>query len=142
MLPHKCVLCKSMIAWLDFGNGETPSSTNTKGDKFVGDYYIKFDEVYKKEVEELVKSGNSEEEAKQNAPILLRAKEMLISWESSNTLPLKPLALGFKKLMFVVYSCLEMNHRLRAQQKPKQHLYQQPYRKFPNQVQIKFHLCI
>ena len=41
-------ICKSMIAWLDFGNGETPSSTNTKGDKFVGDYYIKFDEVYKK----------------------------------------------------------------------------------------------
>ncbi len=77
-------ICKSMIAWLDFGNGETPSSTNTKGDKFVGDYYIKFDEVYKKEVEELVKSGTSEEEAQQNAPILLRAKEMLISWESGD----------------------------------------------------------
>ncbi len=77
-------ICKSMIAWLDFGNGETPLSTNTKGDKFVGDYYIKFDEVYKKEVEELVKSGNSDEEAKQNAPILRRAKEMLIKWESGD----------------------------------------------------------
>ena len=53
-----------------------------KGDKFVGDYYIKFDQVYKKEVEELIKSGATEEEAKQNAPILLRAKEMLIQWES------------------------------------------------------------
>ena len=48
-------ICKSMIAWLDYGNGETPASTNLKGDKFVGDYYIKFDQVYKKEVEELIK---------------------------------------------------------------------------------------
>ena len=77
-------ICKSMIAWLDYGNGETPASTNLKGDKFVGDYYIKFDQVYKKEVEELIKSGVTEEEAKQNAPILLRAKEMLIHWESGD----------------------------------------------------------
>ena len=77
-------ICKSMIAWLDYGNGETPASTNLKGDKFVGDYYIKFDQVYKKEVEELIKSGVTEEEAKQNAPILLRAKEMLIQWESGD----------------------------------------------------------
>ena len=48
-------ICKSMIAWLDYGNGETPVSTNLKGDKFVGNYYIKFDEIYKKEVEELIK---------------------------------------------------------------------------------------
>ena len=77
-------ICKSMIAWLDYGNGETPASTNLKGDKFVGDYYIKFDQVYKKEVEELIKSGTTEEEAKQNSPILLRAKEMLIKWESGD----------------------------------------------------------
>ena len=77
-------ICKSMIAWLDYGNGETPARTNLKGDKFVGDYYIKFDQVYKKEVEELIKSGATEEEAKQNAPILLRAKEMLIHWESGD----------------------------------------------------------
>tara|TARA_B100001173_G_scaffold206064_1_gene177676 strand:- start:1120 stop:2388 length:1269 start_codon:yes stop_codon:yes gene_type:complete len=73
-----------MIAWLDYSNGDTPKSTNTKGDKFVGDYYIKFDKVYKKEVEELIKSGSSEEEAKQNAQILLKAKEMLIKWESGD----------------------------------------------------------
>ena len=77
-------ICKSMIAWLDYSNGDTPESTNTKGDKFVGDYYIKFDKVYKKEVEELIKSGSSEKDAKQNAPILLRAKEMLIKWESGD----------------------------------------------------------
>ena len=71
-----------MIAWLDYGNGETPASANFKGDKFVGDYYIKFDQVYKKEVQELIKSGAAKEEAKQKSPILLRAKEMLIKWES------------------------------------------------------------
>ena len=53
-------ICKSMIAWLDYGNEEIPASTNLKGDKFVGDYYIKFDQVYKKEVEELIKSGAAE----------------------------------------------------------------------------------
>ena len=77
-------ICKSMIAWLEYGNSETPTSTNTKGDKFVGDYYIKFDKEYKIQIEELVKNGSSEEDAKQNAPILLRAKEMLIKWESGD----------------------------------------------------------
>ena len=77
-------ICKSMIAWLDYSNGDTPESTNTKGDKFVGDYYIKFDKVYKKEVEELIKSGSSEEDAKQNSQILLKAKAMLIKWESGD----------------------------------------------------------
>ena len=77
-------ICKSMIAWLDYSNGDTPESTNTKGDKFVGNYYIKFDKVYKKEVEELIKSGSNEKDAKQNAPILLKAKEMLIKWESGD----------------------------------------------------------
>ena len=77
-------ICKSMIAWLEYGNSETPTNTNTKGDKFVGDYYIKFDKEYKIQIEELVKNGSSEEDAKQNAPILLRAKEMLIKWESGD----------------------------------------------------------
>ena len=77
-------ICKSMIAWLEYGNSETPTSTNTKGDKFVGDYYIKFDKEYKIQIEELVKNGSSKEDAKQNAPILLRAKEMLIKWESGD----------------------------------------------------------
>jgi len=100
-------ICKSMIAWLDFGNGETPSSTNTKGDKFVGDYYIKFDEIYKKEVEQLVKSGNSEEEAKQNAPILLRAKEMLIKWESGD----KEIVGLWKKMNGWVYGGFEETYK-------------------------------
>ena len=77
-------ICKSMIAWLEYGNSETPTSTNIKGDKFVGDYYIKFDKEYKIQIEELVKNGSSKEDAKQNAPILLRAKEMLIKWESGD----------------------------------------------------------
>ena len=77
-------ICKSMVAWLEYGNGKTPASTNTKGDKFVGDYYIKFDKEYKIQIEELVKNGSSDEDARQNAPILLRAKEMLIKWESGD----------------------------------------------------------
>ena len=100
-------ICKSMIAWLDYGNDETPSSTNIKGDKFVGDYYIKFDEVYKKEVEELIKSGAAEEEAKQNAPILLRAKEMLIKWESGD----KEVVELWKKMNGWVYEGFEETYK-------------------------------
>ena len=96
-------ICKSMIAWLDYGNGETPASTNSKGDKFVGDYYIKFEEVYKKEVEELIKGGAVEKEAKQNAPILLRAKEMLIQWESGD----KEVVKLWKKMNTWVYEGFE-----------------------------------
>ena len=77
-------ICKSMLAWLDFGNGDTPESTKTKGDKFVGEYYIKFDQEYKKQVKDLIKSGSSEEDAKQNAPIQKRAKEMLLKWEAGD----------------------------------------------------------
>ena len=100
-------ICKSMIAWLDFGNGETPASTNLKGDKFVGDYYIKFDQVYKKEVEELIKRGDAEEEAKQNAPILLRAKEMLIQWESGD----KEVVELWKKMNGWVYEGFEETYK-------------------------------
>ena len=100
-------ICKSMIAWLDYGNGETPASTNLKGDKFVGDYYIKFDQVYKKEVEELIKSGVTEEEAKQNAPILLRAKEMLIHWESGD----KEVVELWKKMNGWVYEGFEETYK-------------------------------
>ena len=100
-------ICKSMIAWLDYGNGETPASTNLKGDKFVGDYYIKFDQVYKKEVEELIKSGVTEEEAKQNAPILLRAKEMLIKWESGD----KEVVELWKKMNGWVYEGFEETYK-------------------------------
>jgi arginyl-tRNA synthetase len=100
-------ICKSMIAWLDYGNGETPASANLKGDKFVGDYYIKFDQVYKKEVEELIKSGVTEEEAKQNAPILLRAKEMLIHWESGD----KEVVELWKKMNGWVYEGFEETYK-------------------------------
>ena len=100
-------ICKSMIAWLDYGDHETPSSTNIKGDKFVGDYYIKFDEIYKKEVEELIKGGAAEDEAKQNAPIFLRAKEMLIKWESGD----KEVVELWKKMNGWVYEGFEETYK-------------------------------
>ena len=100
-------ICKSMIAWLEFSNGDTPKSTNIKGDKFVGDYYIKFDKVYKKEVEELIKNGSSEEVAKQNSPILIRAKEMLIKWESGD----KEVVELWKKMNSWVYEGFEETYK-------------------------------
>jgi len=77
-------ICKSMLAWKRYGNGETPESTGLKGDKLVGNYYVKFDKEYKKEQVDLIKKGKSEEEAKREAPILLKAKEMLLKWESGD----------------------------------------------------------
>jgi arginyl-tRNA synthetase len=77
-------ICKSMLAWQRFGNGETPESTGLKGDKLVGNYYVKFDQAYKAEISELVSKGQSEEDAKKKAPILLEAQEMLIKWEAGD----------------------------------------------------------
>ncbi|MGC6431747.1 MAG: arginine--tRNA ligase [Jejuia sp.] len=77
-------ICKSMLAWKRFGNGETPESTGLKGDKLVGNYYVKFDQEYKKEIQELVSKGISEEEAKKSAPILLEAQDMLRQWEAGD----------------------------------------------------------
>jgi arginyl-tRNA synthetase len=77
-------ICKSMLAWKRFGNNETPDSTGLKGDKLVGNYYVKFDQEYKKEISELITEGKSEEEAKTKAPILLEAQEMLIKWEAGD----------------------------------------------------------
>jgi len=77
-------ICKSMLAWERFGNGETPNSTGLKGDKLVGDYYVKFDEEYKKEISSLIANGAKEEDAKKNAPILLEAQNMLRNWESGD----------------------------------------------------------
>jgi arginyl-tRNA synthetase len=74
-------ICKSMVAWLKYAEGETPESAGLKGDHLVGKYYVKFDTQYRQEVSELVAAGQSEEEAKKNAPILLEAREMLIKWE-------------------------------------------------------------
>jgi len=78
-------ICKSMVAWLRYGNNETPESTGLKGDKLVGNYYVKFDQVYKKEIKALEAKGLSIDDAKAQAPILLEAKEMLLKWEAGDT---------------------------------------------------------
>ncbi|MGB1313410.1 MAG: arginine--tRNA ligase [Bizionia paragorgiae] len=77
-------ICKSMLAWKRFGNNETPESTGLKGDKLVGNYYVKFDQEYKKEIEVLKAAGKTEEEAKKEAPILLEAQQMLLDWEAGD----------------------------------------------------------
>tara|TARA_R110000868_G_scaffold220257_3_gene471414 strand:- start:10689 stop:12467 length:1779 start_codon:yes stop_codon:yes gene_type:complete len=77
-------ICKSMLAWKRFGNGETPESTGLKGDKLVGNYYVKFDQEYKKEVQDLVGKGATEDDAKKQAPILLEAQNMLLKWEAGD----------------------------------------------------------
>ena len=77
-------ICKSMLAWKRFGNGETPESTGLKGDKLVGNYYVKFDQEYKKQIADLISAGKTEEEAKKNAPILLEAQDMLLKWEADD----------------------------------------------------------
>jgi arginyl-tRNA synthetase len=77
-------ICKSMIAWKWFGNGATPASTGTKGDHFVGDYYVKFNDQYKKEVEELIAKGISKEAAEKESPIMLAAQKMLVDWEAGD----------------------------------------------------------
>ncbi|MDP4989162.1 MAG: arginine--tRNA ligase, partial [Polaribacter sp.] len=77
-------ICKSMLAWKLFGNGETPASTGLKGDKLVGNYYVKFDQEYKKQIAQFVEKGISEDEAKKTAPILLEAQEMLRKWENED----------------------------------------------------------
>ena len=74
-------ICKSMLAWQKFGNNETPETTGLKGDKLVGNYYVKFDQEYKKEIETLKAAGKTEDEAKKEAPILVEAQEMLKKWE-------------------------------------------------------------
>ena len=77
-------ICKSMLAWKRFGNGETPESTGLKGDKLVGNYYVKFDQEYKKEMAVLMQQGKNEEDAKKQAPILLEAQNMLLKWEAGD----------------------------------------------------------
>jgi arginyl-tRNA synthetase len=75
-------ICKSMIAWLRYGNGETPSSKGMKGDHFVGDYYVKFNDAYKAEVEELVSKGLDKALAEKEAPIMKETQQMLLDWEN------------------------------------------------------------
>ena len=78
-------ICKSMLAWEKLGNGATPESTSTKGDKFVGNYYVEFDKLYKKEVQQLMnEQGLDEESAKKQAPSIIEAQNMLLQWEKSD----------------------------------------------------------
>jgi len=77
-------ICKSMLAWQKFGNGETPASSGLKGDKLVGKYYVAFDKAYKQEIDALVQEGMPKEEAEKKAPILLEAQEMLRAWEQGD----------------------------------------------------------
>lgn len=78
-------ICKSMLAWQKWGNGETPESTGLKGDHLVGKYYVIFDKEYKKEIEALKLNGQTEEEAKKNAPLIKDAQTMLLNWEAGDT---------------------------------------------------------
>lgn len=77
-------ICKSMVAYQHFGNGETPESSGLKGDHLAGKYYVLFDKEYKKQIAELQAAGQSEEDAKKNAPILLEAQDMLRKWEAGD----------------------------------------------------------
>ncbi len=77
-------ICKSMVAWLKYGNGETPESSGKKGDKLVGDYYVRFDTEYKKQVKGMEAAGKPRKEAEGKAPIMLEAREMLLKWEADD----------------------------------------------------------
>lgn len=77
-------ICKSMVAWKKFANGSTPQSKGVKGDHFVGDYYVLFEKEYKRQVQQLMARGVKEEDAKENAPIMLEAREMLRLWEQGD----------------------------------------------------------
>lgn len=77
-------ICKSMIAWQELGEGKTPETEAMKGDHFVGEYYVKFNDLYKEEIAELVKGGMDEKEAEKEAPIMKKAQEMLVAWEKGD----------------------------------------------------------
>ncbi|SIQ92703.1 arginyl-tRNA synthetase [Chryseobacterium sp. RU37D] len=77
-------ICKSMLAWEQFGNKRTPDALEIKGDKFVGNYYVKFDQEYKKQIEKLIAQGVEEEKAKKEAPLMKEAQQMLLDWENGD----------------------------------------------------------
>ena len=77
-------ICKSMLAWQLFGNGETPKSSGLKGDHLVGKYYVEFDKAYKKEIQTLIDAAKTKEEAEKQAPLIIQAQEMLLKWEASD----------------------------------------------------------
>lgn len=100
-------ICKSMLAWERYGKGETPESTGLKGDKLVGNYYVRFDKEYKKEIAAIVAQGTVEEEAKKQAPILLEAQEMLRKWESGDP----EIVALWKKMNQWVYDGFEVTYK-------------------------------
>jgi arginyl-tRNA synthetase len=100
-------ICKSMLAWQRFGNGETPESTGMKGDKLVGNYYVRFDQEYKKQIAELIDKGQSKEDAEKTAPILLQAQEMLRKWEAGD----EEVVLLWKKMNGWVYKGFETTYK-------------------------------
>ena len=100
-------ICKSMVSWLAYGNEETPESSGLKGDKLVGNYYVKYDQVYQDQVKDLVKQGTSEDDAKQQAPILQEAKDMLLKWEASD----KEVVSLWKKMNQWVYDGFDVTYK-------------------------------
>ncbi|MBU2997028.1 arginine--tRNA ligase [Cellulophaga baltica] len=100
-------ICKSMLAWQKFGEGETPESTGLKGDKLVGNYYVAFDKAYKAEIADLVAKGTDKEVAEKQAPILLEAQQMLLKWEAGDE---KVVAL-WKKMNQWVYDGFEVTYK-------------------------------
>ncbi len=100
-------ICKSMVAWKKFAAGETPESSGLKGDHLVGKYYVAFDKAYKSEIADLVKAGKSEDEAKEEAPIILEARQMLLKWEQGDA---ETVAL-WQKMNSWVYKGFEESYR-------------------------------
>ncbi|MBC7875104.1 MAG: arginine--tRNA ligase [Ferruginibacter sp.] len=100
-------ICKSMIAWQQFANGSTPQSTHTKGDHFVGEYYVRFNDEYKKEVEQLVAGGMAREVAEKEAPLMKGTQQMLLDWEAG-----KPDVIGlWKKMNGWVYEGFDVTYK-------------------------------
>jgi arginyl-tRNA synthetase len=100
-------ICKSMIAWELSANGATPESVHKKGDHFVGDYYVKFNDIYKAEVDELVKGGLTKEEAEKQAPVMQAAQQMLVDWEAG-----KPEVIAlWNKMNSWVYAGFEVTYK-------------------------------
>ena len=100
-------ICKSMLAWEKFGNGETPESTGLKGDKLVGNYYVKFDQEYKKEIAQLISEGKTEDEAKKEAPLFVEAQQMLLKWEAGD----KEVVTLWETMNSWVYSGFEVTYK-------------------------------
>lgn len=100
-------ICKSMLAWQKFGEGTTPESTGLKGDKLVGNFYVAFDKQYKKEINELIAQGKTEEEAKKIAPSILEAQEMLRKWEAGD----EEVVALWKKMNQWVYNGFEETYK-------------------------------